>query len=342
MPVTPSAPARILIVRLSALGDLVFCTSLLDGLRRAFPDAHIAWLAQSGFAGVLRDDPRLDELITISKDTLKSPAALWRLRRELRARRFDWVIDAQGLAKSRVLAWLAGGTRRVGFRSKEPLAFLLHEQFDKGGDPADIASEYRYLAERLTGAPAAAPRLPVAAAAAARVAEAMAARRLASGFLALCPFTTRPQKHWPDEHWPALARRLVTTGLGPCVVFGGPADREHAQRLVAQMPAGSLNLAGQTALPDLAAWLSQARAVVGVDTGLTHIGIAVHTPTIALFGSTCPYTQGAESPLRVIYDGLPCAPCKRRPTCNGAFTCMRQLTPERVADAVTDLLGRVR
>lgn len=329
-------------MRLSALGDLVFCTSLLDGLRRAYPEAHIAWLAQSGFAGVLRDDPRLNELIAIPKDTLKSASALWQLRRDLRARRFDWVIDAQGLAKSRLLAWLAGGTRRVGFRSKEPLAFLLHEQVDKGGDIADIASEYRYLAERLTAAPAAAPRLPVSAATAARVAQAMAAQRLAPGFVALCPFTTRPQKHWPDEHWPALAQRLVDAGLGPCVVFGGPADREHAQQLVAQMPPGSLSLAGQTALPDLAAWLAQAQLVIGVDTGLTHIGIATQTPTIALFGSTCPYTRGADSPLRVMYDALPCAPCKRNPTCGGAFTCMRQLTPERVVQAATALLGERR
>lgn len=338
MPVPPSVPSRILIVRLSALGDLVFCTSLLDGLRRAYPDAHIAWLAQSGFAGVLRDDPRLNELIAIPKDTLKSPAALWRLRRELRAQRFDWVIDAQGLAKSRLLAWLAGGRRRVGFRSKEPLSFLLHQQVDKGGDGADIASEYRYLAQQLTGAPAGPPRLPVAASAAERVTHTMAELGLAPGFVALCPFTTRPQKHWPDAHWPELAQRLAA-GLGPCAVFGGPADREHAQQLVAQMPAGSVNLAGQTALPDLAAWLAQARVVIGVDTGLTHIGIAVRTPTVALFGSTCPYTKGADSPLRVLYDGLPCAPCKRRPTCNGAFTCMRQLTPERVADAAKDLVG---
>ncbi|MFA5940514.1 MAG: lipopolysaccharide heptosyltransferase II [Sinimarinibacterium sp.] len=326
-------------MRLSALGDLVFCTSLLEGLRRAYPDAHIAWLAQSGFADVLRDDPRLSELIAVPKDTLKSPTALWRLRRELRARRFDWVIDAQGLAKSRVLAWLAGGTRRVGFRSKEPLAFLLHEQVDKGGDAADIASEYRYLAERLTGAPAAAPRLPIATVAAERIAQAMPGLGLAAGFVALCPFTTRPQKHWPDAHWPELARRLSDAGLGPCVVFGGPGDRAHAEQLVAQMPAGSVNLAGRTALPDLAAWLAQARVVVGVDTGLTHIGIATQTPTVALFGSTCPYTRGAESPLRVLYDGLPCAPCKRHPTCNGAFTCMRQLTPERVVDAAQALVG---
>lgn len=335
----PADPSRILIVRLSALGDLVFCTSLLDGLLRRFPHAHIAWLAQAGFAGVLRDDPRPSEVIPVPRDALSSPMALWRLRRTLRAQRYDWVIDAQGLAKSRLLAGLAGGRWRVGFRSREPLGFLLHAQVDKGGDIADIASEYRHLAQVLTGERAGPPRLPVTEAAAARVAAAMDDMGLSPGFVALCPFTTRPQKHWPDAHWPELAARLVAAGLGPCVVLGGPADREHAQRLVGQMPDGSRNLAGQTALPDLAAWVAQARLLIGVDTGLTHVGIAVQRPTVALFGSTCPYTKGADSPLRVLYDGLPCAPCKRNPTCNGAFTCMRQLTPQRVADAARNLVG---
>ncbi|SFF47864.1 heptosyltransferase-1 [Fontimonas thermophila] len=332
----PAEPSRILIVRLSALGDLVFCTSLLDGLRRRFPDAHIAWLAQSGFAGVLHEDPRVDEVIAIPKDTLSSPSALLRLRHRLHARRYDWVIDAQGLAKSRLLASLAGG-HRIGFRSKEPLEWLLHERIDKGGNPADIASEYRFLAEMLTGVRAGPPQLPVSDRAAARVAAALRTHGLAPGFVALCPFTTRPQKHWPDTHWPALAQALVAAGLGPCVVFGGPAERARAEQLVAQMPPGSVNLAGSTALPDLAAWLMQARLVVGVDTGLTHIGIAVRRPTVALFGSTCPYTGGADTPLAVLYDALPCAPCKRRPTCGGAWTCMRQLTPERVVAAALRL-----
>ncbi len=333
-----SSPQRILIVRLSALGDLVFCTSLLDGLRHAYPDAQISWLAQSGFGGVLRDDPRIDQLISVPKADLSSLSALWRLRGTLRAQRFDWVIDAQGLAKSRILAWLAGGRRRVGFRSKEPLAGLLHQIVAKGGEPSDIASEYRYLAEQLTGTPASAPRLPVTAGSRERVEAQMQTLGLAPGFVALCPFTTRPQKHWFDDHWQALAGLVADAGLGRCVVFGGPADREHAQALIAAMPACSLSLAGETALHELPAWLERAGLVIGVDTGLTHIGIAVQRPTVALFGSTCPYTGGADSPLHVLYDALPCAPCKRRPTCNGAFTCMRQLTPARVLAAARELL----
>ena len=167
----------------------------------------------------------------------------------------------------------------------------------------------------------------------------MSGMQLAPGFIALCPFTTRPQKHWITDYWPQLGHKLSAAGLGPCVIFGGPANREEAAAIHARLPASSINLAGQTRLGELAAWLSQAGLVIGVDTGLTHIGIAVRRPTIALFGSTRPYTAGADSPLEVLYEDMPCAPCRRNPSCGGDWTCMRRLTPERVAESAIRILA---
>lgn len=332
---------RILIVRLSALGDIVFASSLLDAIRGRWPGAHVAWLAQPGFAGILEGDPRVNELITLPKDALQSPGALWRLRRELRVRRFDWVCDIQGLFKSRALAALAGAYR-IGFASKEPGAFLMHKLLPKGGDIRDISSEYRAFATALTERPATPPRLPVGDAAHAAVVAQRQAKHLPPGFIALCPFTTRPQKHWIESHWPMLIEQLDLAGLGPCVLFGGPGDVEAAARIAAAAPATLVNLVGDTRLKDLPAWLAQARLVIGVDTGLTHIGIAVQTPTIALFGSTCPYTRlgtSEEARLQVIYDALPCAPCRRHPTCEARYDCMRGITPQRVAAAARAMLA---
>lgn len=340
MPESGHAP-RILIVRSSALGDIVFATSLLGGLRARWPAAHIGWLAQAGFAGILDGDPRIDEVIRIAPDTVKSPSRLWALRRELRARRYDWVIDAQGLAKSRLLAAMAAGARRIGFDSREPLGFLLHQRLPKGGDIRDIASEYRALAEALTGAVAPPPRLLVAESARDAAQALLSAAGLAPGYIALCPFTTRPQKHWIESHWPPLAALLAAQNPGRALaVLGGPGDVEAAARIVTACPVPVVNLAGKTRLNQLPGVLQQAGLVIGVDTGLTHIGVAVQRPVVALFGSTCPYTQGAESPLTVMYDALPCAPCKRKPTCNGRFDCLRGLTPQRVAAAARALLGR--
>ena len=343
LPIRGAQP-RILIVRLSALGDVVFATSLLDTLRARWPQAHIAWLVQQNFAGILESEVepggRLDERITVPPDIYRSWRALRDLRRRLANRQFDWVLDAQGLLKSRVLARLAPGAVRIGFDSKEPGTFLLDHRLSKGGDPRDIASEYRYFASQLTGADSSAPRLPVQKLHADTVEAAMRGTGLQPGFIALCPFTTRPQKHWFEEHWASTARLLYAASGGArrCVIFGGPADRTAAARMMREMPPGTVDLSGHTRLADVPAWLAQAGAVIGVDTGLTHIGIAVRRPVVALFGSTRPYTQGAPSPLAVLYEDLPCAPCKRRPTCNGAWTCMRQLDPQRVAAATLALL----
>lgn len=333
-------PQRILIVRISALGDLVFCTSLLQGLRRAYPKAHIAWLAQAGVAGILEGDPRLSELIRLPPNSFGFPSGLLATRRFLSALpAFDWVIDAQGLFKTRLLCRWVRARHRIGFESREPGRFMMDTLIAKGGDVAEISSEYRFAAQHLAGhdpgAPSLFPLLPMRQ----RVHEQMAAVGLRAGFIALCPFTTRPQKHWVEEYWPDLAARLIARRLGPCVLMGAPADRVAAQRIMQTMPKGTVDLVGKTQTQDLPAWLEQAGLVVGVDTGLTHIGVAVQRPVLALFGSTCPYTRGTDSPLRVMYDALPCAPCKRHPTCAMAYTCMRDLTPERVAAAALELLA---
>jgi len=146
----------------------------------------------------------------------------------------------------------------------------------------------------------------------------------------LAPFTTRPQKHWFEERWADLGKRLLGFGLQP-VVLGGPSDKAAAARLCSQEP-GLLNLVGHLKLDESAALVADAKLLIGVDTGLTHMGSALHVPTLALFGSTAPYLQGPTANTHVMYDALRCSPCHRHPTCDGAFTCMKQLTTQRVFD----------
>lgn len=335
----PAAP-RILIVRLSALGDLVFAGSLLDPLRQRWPQAQIHWLVARRFAGLLEADSRIDRLFRIDDQRLGHLDSWRQLRRELASERYDLVLDVQGLVKSRLLARLAPASLRIGFQSKEPLGFLLDAVHPKGGDNADFGSEYRQLASDVCALPkVAANRLQPTAERLQAQAVRLADWGLPAGFVACCPFTTRPQKHWVDAHWVALAQQLHAAGAPPLAILGGPAEREAAAALVARFPPGSVNLAGDTRLQDLPALLSHAALVIGVDTGLTHIGIALRRPTLALFGSTLPYQRGAEDGrFSLLYDALPCSPCRRRPSCNGAFTCMRQLSPERACAAALALL----
>lgn len=340
---------RILIVRTSAIGDVVFASPLAAAIRRSHPDAYIAWLVEPGIDALIAHDPAIDARILWPKAEWtrllreRRLAELWRrvhaLRSELRSHRFDTVLDLQGLLKSGFLAWLAGARTRIGLGSREGSQWLMTRVVPRGGDIARISSEYLHLAEQLgldTGDFL--PTLHVSADAEVRAQALLAEHGLTPGrYAVFATFTTRPQKHWFEDAWQALAPKLAErTGLTP-VLLGGPADAEAAARIAAGAP-GLINLVGRTKLPEAAALVRGAGLLVGVDTGLTHMGIAFATPTVAIFGSTCPYTNTGRANARVIWLGLQCSPCKRRPTCGGAYTCLRDITPDRVLDEAAKAL----
>ena len=339
---TLAEDARILIVRLSAIGDIVFASPIVAALRRTYPKAHIAWLVQPECAALLDHHPDLNETIVCPMGHWRR---LWRerrlselargigtLRATLRERRFDLALDLQGLAKSGLLAWLSGAPRRIGLGSREGSQWLMTRVIARGGDPQRIGSEYLYLAETL-GLPAG--TFPMAVHYSATdtefAAETLAHAGIAGGYAVLCPFTTRPQKHWTEDRWATLAARLrAELGVTP-VLLGGPGDEEAGRRIADDCDGILVNLTGRTSLTEAAALIDGAELLVAVDTGLGHMGLALGTPSVLLFGSTCPYTDTTRTNARVLYHRLPCSPCKRRPTCGGAFTCMREISVGEVA-----------
>ncbi len=342
---------RILIVRTSAIGDVVFASPLALALRRAHPNAHIAWLVEPGIDVLIAHDPSIDERILWPKAEW---TALWRagkrvellrrvraFRKLLRSKQFDTVLDLQGLLKSGLLARMTGAQRRIGLGSKEGSQYLMTEVVPRGGDPARISSEYLYLAQHL-GLPTDdfMPTLHVDDDLEARTLKVLAEQGLAPGnYAVFAAFTTRPQKHWFDDAWRTLAPLLTRqTGLTP-LLLGGPADVDAAAELT-RGGKSIVNLVGKTRLDETAAIIKHAGAVIGVDTGLTHMGIAFDVPTVALFGSTCPYTDTGRRNARVIWLDLACSPCKRNPTCGGAFTCMRDISAQRVIHELDIALGQ--
>ena len=265
---------RLLIVRTSAIGDVVFASPFAAAVKRTYPQAHLAWLVEPGIDQLLAADSCIDELILWPKAEWQRLWAEKRLgellrrvrefRRMLRAKRFDVAIDMQSLLKSGLLAWLSGAPRRIGLGSREGSQWLMTEVVPKGGALRRISSEYLYLAERLglhTGEFL--PRLCIADAAEAKARALMAEHGLAPGnFAAFAPFTTRDQKHWFEDAWQILARRVRDElGLAPAIM-GGPADRAAAERIAAATP-GAVQLAGLTRLPEAAALIRQAGLLVG-------------------------------------------------------------------------------
>lgn len=340
----------ILVVRLSAIGDIVFASPLVAALRRRWPEARIAWLVQPECAALLDRHPDLDAVIVCP---LRHWQQLWRerryrelwagirtLRANLREHDFDLALDLQGLLKSGLLTRLSGARERIGLGSREGSQWLMTRRLPRGGESKLIGSEYRFLAESL--------ELPIEdgfrmavhyGETEAAFAESVIAREsLANGYAVFCPFTTRPQKHWIEDGWARLAHRVRDElGLVP-VLLGGPGDREAARRIADAADDQLIDLTGRTSLTEAAALIERAALLIGVDTGLSHMGIAFDTPSLLLFGSTCPYLDTTRANARVLHHARPCSPCKRRPTCDGRFDCMRAIGSDEILRAADEVL----
>ena len=334
-------PKRVLIIRLSAIGDVVFASPLVAACKKRYPEAEIEWLAEGVVRPLLNELPGLNKVILWPRQEWQD---LWRekhlfallsavmaFRRKLRDRNYDLVIDAQGLVKSAFLAWLTGSRQRIGFKSKEPNGMFLTDRFEKSITPR-ISSEYLALADTLGWDTSSFEMvLGLSASDEGRATDVMPE----GPYIVVAPFTTRPQKHWTHAHWRALIGRLSDAGY-KVACLGGPGDREEAATLLEGLPV--MNWVGTYPLGVSAGLVKRAAAVIGVDTGLTHMGIAAGIPTVALFGSTCPYRETGRDNVRVIYHGLECAPCKRSPTCAGRFDCMVGITADEALGAFNELV----
>ncbi|MGA9478460.1 MAG: glycosyltransferase family 9 protein, partial [Desulfobacterales bacterium] len=328
---------------------IVMASPMIRVLRNAWPRGYIAWLADTSVRGLFDDHPALVEVIFWSKEDwrrmmktlrlLRLSAAVASFSRDLRKRRFDIAIDGQGLLRSRLLAWLSGAGERVGFESQEPGGFLMTRIVSRGPDKSAMSSEYLFLMQMMGLAPGRfepeltlAPRVGIGAKSKLRSAG------LCDRFAVICPFTTRPQKHWPEDRWAVLALEIKSRWELPLVLLGGPNDTAAARRFQDRIGAALYDFSGQTSLAEAAAIVERAKLVIGVDTGLTHLGTAFKCPTVALFGATCPYLRTPSPKTVVVYNPQACAPCKRKLTCNGRYDCMNTITVDQVLEAVNRAL----
>ena len=256
----PAAPRAILLVRLTARGDVLLASPVVEALRRRYPEAHIAWAVESHARSMIEHHEGLDEIIVWNraawKDMIRAGRwrALWRAFRELRARlrapRFDVALDLQGLLRSGWVAWLSRAPVRIGLGSKEGSWMLMTGTVPRHGTaPGSTSLQYPYFADAL-GLPSEAlsPRLALSDEEEDFVPRFIAEYGLERGYAALAPFTTRPQKHWFEERWAALAARIRDELGLPVVLLGGPADREAAARIAAQ--AGGVQAPGSPVASD--------------------------------------------------------------------------------------------
>jgi len=327
----PSPPRRILLIKPSAIGDVVHTLPILALLRRQFAEAHIAWLLTPACAGLLDGHPMLNEVIVFERHRFgrgwREPASahgLISFIQELRQRKFDLVIDLQGLLRSGLLAWLTGAPVRIGFANARELAPVFYTHRVRI-DTAEQHAIDRYLkvAEAL-GCDMNGPlEFPFHVTDQDR-GEVAAMLDGSTRYAVLLPGTNWATKRWPVERYAALVTPLRERFGLACVVAGSPDERELAE----QIP-GGINLAGRTSLRQLAALVERADLVIANDSGPMHIAAAMNRPLVTLFGPTNPVRTGPyrreDSVLRV---DIACSPCYSR-TCSHQ-SCLRWLEIEPV------------
>ncbi|MEZ4416969.1 MAG: glycosyltransferase family 9 protein [Gemmatimonadota bacterium] len=342
-------PRSVLLVRLSARGDVVFATPLIRAFKRTFPEVRLTWVAEPHTADLVQHHPLLDEVLIWPRREIKSLVRRGRLleawrrirafRRELRARNFDLAIDLQGLLKSASLVWMSGAPVRVGVGAREFAHLFVHYDFFDP-DLSRVSSQYLELARQLgLETDGFAMEVGVSDADGAFQSEWVDREGLAGGYAVLIPFTTWPQKHWVDERWVEVARGLEGALGLPSVLLGGPSDREALPPLLDGAPASLRDLVGRTTLGQASALVRGARLAIGVDTGLTHIALAFDVPTVCIFGPSLPYESTPTDRGVILREPLFCAPCWRKPTCGGRYTCMAMITAREVVEAARGRLG---
>ena len=334
-----SPPRRILIIKPSAIGDVVHSLPVLNLLRRRFPDAHIAWLVTPACAGLLERHPQLDEVIRFERREYgkgyKSPRALvglFQFMRELRGRRFDLVIDLQGLFRSGWLAWQTRAAVRVGFANAREGATLFYTHRVPTGSPEQHAIErYLTLAEAVGCA-----REPVVFPFAVddRDRERVRSMVPSDRYAVLMPGANWETKRWPVDRFAEAGRAARERfGLEP-VIAGGP----DASPLVALMP-DAINLVGRTNLRELVALLERAALVIANDSGPMHIAAALGRPLVVPFGPTNPIRTGPFRRLEsVVRLDIPCSPCYSR-TCSHT-SCLNWLKSEPIVELAEKQIRR--
>jgi heptosyltransferase I len=298
----PSPPSpRILIVRLSAIGDVIQTMPVACALRERFPEAFIAWAVQERAGTLLRGHEALDELVLLPQGWLKSPRGVWQLRRRLRDLKFDTAIDVQGLTKSAVLAWLSGAERRIGFGN--PGGRELSKWFNNVRvDPKTTHVVDRYL--ELLGplgieSPAVRFQVPEHPEDRQAAAEIIRQMGLEGRFAIANPGAGWPSKLWPADRYGAVAHYLGSThGLPTLVVWAGQAEQALAEQIARAAP-GMARVAPPTTLAQLASLVRRARLFVGSDTGPLHLAAAVGTPCVGLYGPWPAARHGPYGPQNI-------------------------------------------
>jgi heptosyltransferase-1 len=296
----PAGGPRVLIVKTSSMGDVVHALPLASDIRRRHPEATIDWLVEDSFAAIPRLHAAVDRVITVAvrrwRKSPWSPRSLREVRAAratLRQRRYDAILDCQGLLKSAWMARWAHGPRWGPDRgsARERLASLLYSHVVTIARGQHAIARNRALGAAALATDAGSP--PDFGLRAPALAEREMSTALAAPYAVLLTNASRAGKFWPVAHWQAVAAHLHAHGLA-LLLFAGSAQEEAETRRRAEGMTGAR--VERCGLDVVAVALAGARVVVGLDTGLSHLAAALGAPTLGIYCDYDPSLVGVIGP----------------------------------------------
>jgi heptosyltransferase-1 len=276
------------------MGDVIHNLPVASDIRSAIPEAEIDWAVEDAFAEIPALHPAINDVLPISmRRWRKRPISVdtWReisiTRRLFAGRRYDVVLDTQGLVKSALIALCAHGERRGYARdtAREPLASLFYDKRYSIGWTRHAVERGRLLAAAALGYP-----LPASLDYGIRAPALSLSWLGASRYAVLLHATSRDDKRWADDRWIALAARLREAQLTAVLPWGSDAELDRSKKLARAMK--DAIVPPRMTLREASALFVRAALVVGVDTGLTHLAAALGAPVAALYCATDPGLTG--------------------------------------------------
>lgn len=343
---------RVLIVRLSALGDIVHALPVLAALRRHWPNAHVDWLVEEAYAPILELATGLQRRVIVrakanaeTRDAVTFGGGFGYARAVsfLRAQRYDVALDLQGLIKSAVWARLSGATRVVGFHRdhvRERQAAALYTEEVVPPPSAHVIHKNLALAAAL-GAPASTVELPLHPSPAPAMREAIARAGGAGRYIIINPGAAWPNKRWPADRFGELAASMASRHRLESIVIWGPSELALAES-VSRSSGGSAQPAPATSIADLAALVRDAALVVSGDTGPLHIAAAVGTPVVGLYGPTWPERNGPWDADDEVISRADVCVCHHKRRCLRGHPCIDEIVVADVVAAADRRLARSR
>ncbi len=335
---------NILIVKLSAIGDVIHALPVAHALKVCYPRSRITWVVEKPAYDLLTNNPDIDEIIIFDKPKFKSLWGLLRYAPELASRlrkcEFDLAIDLQGLFKSSAIAWLSGASERLVYCNTRELSHWISKRVC--GEYANGHVIDRYLdVVRYLGCKVEQPVFSIEITdEEAKNAEAIAAHsglKIDQPFVILAVGANWPNKCWPLPHFAQLVDILYNDNIIP-VIIGSPKEKQAYAEIAAQTQIPPIDLTGKTSLKQLAHITKSAKAFVGGDTGPMHLAAALGTPVAGLFGPTDTTRNGPygtkHNALVVSSD---CAGCWRR-KCPKNEDCLAQINVEDVYQALKTIM----